>query len=44
MEWFLYANFLYLRFVSITHVEEINYSADVNEINLYTEKSEAACI
>jgi len=38
MEWFLYASFLYLRFVYITHVEKFNFSADVNEINLCTEK------
>ena len=36
MEWFLYASFLYLIFVYVTHVEEINFSADINEINLYT--------
>ena len=38
MEWFLCASFLYLMFLYITNVEEINFNADINEINLCTEK------
>jgi hypothetical protein len=30
--------FFYVMFVYFTNVEEINFSADINEINLCTEK------